>query len=202
MREEIKTVLSLFVITLLSGLLLGGVYGLTKEPIERANRAALYASYEELVPGGKDYAPDEAAAEAANAALSDQRFGSVTIDGIVKVLGKDQETLGYVVTVTSHEAYDGDLQLAAGYTEENGTLRSSGIGFLSISETVGLGLNAQNPEFKDQFVGKSTDALSVTKNGNAGEQEINALSGATITSRAVTNAVNAAGFAVSECVKR
>ena len=66
----------------------------------------------------------------------------------------------------------------------------SGMDFLSISETAGLGMNADSDDFKAQFVGKS-DEIGLSKN-NPAENEIQALTGATITSKAVTSAVNVA----------
>lgn len=197
MADNIKAAVTLFLITLVSGLLLGGVYVLTKEPIDRANNAALYAAYEALVPGGEDYETQEELAAQVNEELSDGRYGSVTINSIVKPVDAEGKALGYIVDVTSHEGYGGDIEITVGYTDQDGALTSTGISFLSISETAGLGMNAQNPEFKDQFIGKSTGELTVTKSGNPGDTEINAMSGATITSTAVTNAVDAANYAVS-----
>ena len=66
----------------------------------------------------------------------------------------------------------------------------AGMDFLSISETAGLGMNADSDDFKSQFVGKS-GVIGVNKNTST-DTEIQALTGATITSKAVTNAVNIA----------
>lgn len=66
----------------------------------------------------------------------------------------------------------------------------TGVELLEISETAGLGMNAQKESFRDQFQGLS-GSIGVAKSA-AGEGEITALTGATITSRAVTNAVNQA----------
>ena len=81
------------------------------------------------------------------------------------------------------------MKLSVGL-KEDGTI--TGIEFLEINDTPGLGLKAKEPAFKDQFTGKNAQSLSVTKSGNADDTQINAISGATITSRATTNAVNAA----------
>ena len=62
-------------------------------------------------------------------------------------------------------------------------------------------MNAQNPEFYGQYAGKDAQPLSVVKGGGAGDAEINAMSGATITSSAVTNAVNAATYFAVNCVQ-
>ena len=53
-------------------------------------------------------------------------------------------------------------------------------------------MKAEEPEFKDQFSEKAVTAFKVVKGGASAENEIDAISGATITTNAVTNAVNAA----------
>ena len=67
--------------------------------------------------------------------------------------------------------------------------------FLTINETAGLGMNAQNPEFTDQFIGK-TGPLTLVKDGASQENDILALSGATFTSVAVVNAMTAALYLI------
>ena len=95
---------------------------------------------------------------------------------------------GYVVTVTDKEGYGGDIQITVGVTKD-GTV--SGVSILSISETAGLGMRATEAKFQEQYVGKTTDKFYVSKDGGEGEP-IDAISGATITSRAFTGAVNTA----------
>ena len=99
------------------------------------------------------------------------------------------ETVGYVINVTSSEAYDGELQLSVGIATD-GTVK--GVEMLSISETAGLGMKADEAEFKDQFKDKQVERFSYTKSGETGDDKIDAISGATITTNAVTNAVNSA----------
>ena len=98
----------------------------------------------------------------------------------------DKNIVGYVFT-TSSKGYGGDIVTMVG-VKADGTI--SGMDFLSISETAGLGMNADTDNFKNQFVGKSGE-IGLNKNTPA-ENEIQALTGATITSKAVTNAVNIA----------
>ena len=97
--------------------------------------------------------------------------------------------VGYVVTVTTSEGYGGVIQVSIGIAVD-GTVK--GIEMLSISETAGLGMNADTPEFKAQYADVLTEEFVVTKTGATAENEIDAISGATITSNAVTNAVNSA----------
>ena len=86
------------------------------------------------------------------------------------------------------EGYGGDIRFSMG-VQNDGTL--NGISILSIGETAGLGMNADTPAFKDQFVGKQVEKLQYTKNGATQDDEINAISGATVTTNAMTNGVNA-----------
>ena len=84
--------------------------------------------------------------------------------------------------------YGGDINFSMGVSMD-GTV--TGVEMLSLSETAGLGMRAKDEEFKGQFAGKTVDQFVVTKNGASAENEIDAISGATFTSKAVTNGVNA-----------
>ena len=71
--------------------------------------------------------------------------------------------LGYVFNVTTSEGYGGDIQLAVG-VQSDGTL--NGFDALSISETAGLGMNATQDDFRNQFAGVKADQLEVVKDGS------------------------------------
>ena len=109
-------------------------------------------------------------------------------EDVVYCVGEDAngETVGYVFT-TAAKGYGGDVKIMVGVNAD-GTV--AGVQILSLSETPGLGMNATKPTFLEQFIGK-TLGISVTKNEPA-DNEIKALTGATITSNAVTTAVNEA----------
>lgn len=96
------------------------------------------------------------------------------------------DTIGYVFK-TSAKGYGGDIDLMVGIDTSG---KVTGVSILSISETAGLGMNAKNESFINQYTGKS-GTIGVSKNG-ASDTEIQALTGATITSKAVTSAVNTA----------
>ena len=72
----------------------------------------------------------------------------------------------------------------------------TGLEILSHAETPGLGANAVKPDFKDRFIGKSGE-LTVDKTSNEG-QNVQAITAATITSKAVVSAVNAITAAYGE----
>lgn len=130
--------------------------------------------------------------------LDENGFEAQEIDKMVKAIGADGSQLGFVVTVTTSEGYGGDIQFTMGVSED-GTL--NGISILSIGETPGLGMKADTEEFKSQFVGKNAEVLRYTKTGAAADDEIDALSGATITTNAMTNGVNAGLCAFREAMK-
>lgn len=101
-------------------------------------------------------------------------------------LSDSGEVLGYVFQ-TAAKGYGGDIVVMVGVLSD-GTV--AGVSILSISETAGLGMNAKNASFLQQFVGKS-GTIGVQKNGSS-DTEIQALTGATITSKAMASAVNQA----------
>lgn len=101
-------------------------------------------------------------------------------------LSDSGETVGYVFQ-TSAKGYGGDISVMVG-VHTDGTV--AGVSILSISETAGLGMNAKNESFLQQFLGKS-GTIGVQKNGSS-DTEIQALTGATITSKAMASAVNQA----------
>ncbi|MDO4475629.1 MAG: FMN-binding protein [Lachnospiraceae bacterium] len=94
------------------------------------------------------------------------------------------------MSVTSADAFDGTLTVSVGIDTE-GTVTA--IAFTELNETAGMGMNADKPEFKEQFNGRKADEFILDKGGNASaENEINSVTGASRTSGAVVNAVNTA----------
>lgn len=191
--ESIKNTISLMLITLIAGLLLGAVYEITKEPIRKENQKAKEEAYK-AVFADADAFEDVKIDEDKVAKALDEKGLDATINEAMKVLDKSRQQIGYVLTVTDHEGYGGDIQFAMG-VQSDGTL--NGISFLSISETAGLGMKAKEDAFRKQFEGKKTDQIVYTKNGAKADNEIDALSGATITTNAVTNGVNAGLYFIS-----
>ena len=115
------------------------------------------------------------------------KFNDKTIDEIMVAEDASGETLGYAFTVTDSEGYGGDIQFAMG-VQNDGTL--NGISILSISETAGLGMKATTDSFKDQFKNKNVEKFTYTKTGSTSDDQIDAISGATITTNAMTNRIH------------
>jgi len=186
----IKDALVLTAITLISGLLLGAVYGMTKDTIAEAIKEKTNAAYK-VVLDAADYDADslKESLEKANAEgkiAADN--GKATLTEAIVAKDQSGNPVGYVLK-GSAAGYGGADVVVVGVSSD---LKVKGISFPeTLPETAGLGQKATLPEFYEQFKGKGTK-LSVKKGGGAGENEIDAISGATITSTAVTNVVNAA----------
>ena len=188
MKGMIKDALILFAITLIAGLMLGVVNDITKEPIAQQEQKAKNEACQNVFAEADSFEAQELADSAQiEQALTDAGISGADIDELMEAKDASGALLGYVITVTDHEGYGGDIQFSMGITNE-GTL--NGISLLSISETAGLGMRAGEvlvPQFADKNVSKFT----YTKTGATADSEIDAISGATITTNAVVNGVNA-----------
>ncbi len=131
--------------------------------------------------------------DARKTVLSDaEKFEEKKSGDISYVVGldKDGKEIGMVFTKTT-KSYGGDIIVMTGISTKG---EITGIDILQINDTPGLGMNADKPDFKNRFLGMD-DIITVKKppnSANAENNEIDAISGATISSKAVTDAVNAA----------
>ena len=182
MNKIVKNTLILTLITVIAGVLLGAVYEVTKTPIaqETAKKEAWQAVFSDVKLD--DFKAEDVDQKAADKAVKDMGVNA-TIDEVCTA-----GDAGYVITTTDKDGFGGNIQITVGI-KKDGTI--NGVSILSISETAGLGMKATEPSFYNQYVNKQAAKFVVSKDGGDGEQ-IDALSGATITSRAVTGAVNAA----------
>lgn len=196
----IRDAFLLFIITLIAGFCLGAVHEITLEPIAQAQLASATATYQEVYPEAASFeTTDEltAAVAAAPEALAGQDFGNVSVDAAQEALDGSGNVIGYLINATSNDGYNGTIQISVGITNE-GAL--TGIGGLTLAETPGLGMKADEPDFKGQFTGKTADIFEVTKTAPSADNQIQAISGATFTSSAVTGAANAAVYFVQNCI--
>ncbi len=186
----------LFAITLVAGFLLAFVHELTKEPIrlqeEKAVQeacASVFASADHFEQLQYTFLETPLAAE-----LAENGVKPGAIYGALDAAGN---TLGYVIETTSTRGYGGNIVIYTSVTVDN---TINGISFLEISETPTLGLEAE-PVLGPQFVGKEAAQFTYTKTGSASESEIDAISGATVTTEAVVNAVNGAVKIAAELMR-
>ena len=188
----VKDAIILFAITLISGLVLGFVYDITKAPIAAAAKAAKNEAYAVVFPEAKDFEENEAdTAKIAETAdeIAGKGFGHSNIDEVVTAKDESGNNIGRVITSTSKDGYNGTVQISVGI-KSDGTV--VGITFLTLEETPGLGMRAAEESFYGQYANKNTKEFKLVKGAAGADDEISAISGSTITSSAVTNAVNAA----------
>lgn len=187
----IHDTICLFIITLVSGVLLGAVYMITKQPIADAEEKAKKEAYAAVYPDAGFSSDDEIdkkleafQADLAAGTTKTESGGDLSDVVISEVMVADKG--GYVVTV-SGKGYGGAVKMALAI---DGDGKIIGIQITDCTnETPGLGQNSSNEEWNSQYKDKTTaDEVKVDKDGG----DISAISGATITSRAVTRAVNGA----------
>ena len=192
MNEQIKNMLKdaliLLVITVIAGLALGVVYEVTKAPIANQEVKAKNEACAEVFADAASFEAYDVDAQNARKVLDEAGLTEQDIDEVMTALDASGNQLGYVLTVTTHEGYGGDITFSMGM-KDDGTL--NGISILSISETAGLGMKANTDDFKNQWKDKKVDQFEYTKSGATADNQIDAISGATITTNAVTNGVNA-----------
>lgn len=166
-KDILKPALILFVICLVVTALLAGTNLLTKDKI--AEQSALEAEQSRKVVLSDADSFEEA-------------------DGYY--IGKaNNETVGYVFQ-TEAKGYGGAVKVMTGISTDG---QITGVVILEHSETPGLGANAEKASFTDQFKqAVPENGITLVKNKAPSDGEIEAMTGASITSRAVTNAVNEA----------
>ncbi len=187
MKSVLKDAAVLFAITLIAGAVLGFVYDLTKAPIEEQEAQAKSEACQEVFADAVSFEAVEADETEMTAVVAQGGYTASSVNEVMKAEDASGNVLGYVLTVTSHEGYGGDIQFSMGIRGD-GTL--NGIAILSISETAGLGMRAEEV-LKPQFENKKVSQFTYTKTGAVSDDEIDAISSATITTNAVTNTVNA-----------
>lgn len=192
MKSMLKDAAILFAITIIAGVLLGGVFQITKDPIAKQEEAAKQAACNEVFATADSFEAFVGFDDIVAHAIISADYPNQDINDILVAKDSAGNDLGYVLTVTTHEGYGGDIQFMMGVTNE-GVL--NGISLLSISETAGLGMQA-GEVLVPQFANKDVTKFTYTKNGSTSDSEIDAISGATITTNAVVNGVDAGLFYV------
>ena len=173
-KKIISLGITLFIVTAVTGIILGVVHDITLEPIRATQEKLKAEALRGALPEAEDFRTLELA-DGADAIIKDVQEG---ISG--------GNAVGYCVTVAPR-GYAGPIELVAGITKE-GNLRA--IRIMNQSETPGLGSKSALPNFYEQF--KDAARITVVKTAPSAPGEIQAISGATITSDAVANGANAA----------
>lgn len=189
-KKILKDALALFVITLIAGVALGYVYEITKGPIEASKLASKEKAYLTVYPEASSFQTHEnleKLLEEFPSLIQQEGYKNVVIEEAYHAIGNDGEVMGIVTMITTGEGYSGDITITLGINNDK---MVTGIEILSMSETAGLGMKAKDDDFKNQYKDKIVDRFMVTKSDAVNQDEIDAISGATVTSDAVTMAVN------------
>lgn len=175
-------------ITLVVALALGAVNAVTEGPIAEQNAQKIKDSLENVMPGAESEQID--VPEGTTVTTETKNATSVTILSAYKMT-KDGADAGYCVEV-GPTGFGGAVDTMVGIDSDGNV---TGISVISASsETPGLGARSTEPEFQAQFAGQVGTEVAVTKDGGS----IDALTGATITSRAVSEGVVAAAQFAAE----
>lgn len=185
-KKILKDTMVLFVITIVSGLLLGLAYEITNPIIVARKEKEKQASYMGVFTDAAGMTTREDLIEEAGEVLANAGIAEKITD-VMEVKDASGAVIGYAMSISTN-GFKGEIVIAYGYAVDGTTI---GIEILTSSETSGLGSKASEPEFKGQYAGKLVDSFSVVKNAASADNEISAISGATRTSDAVTRAVNA-----------
>lgn len=200
-KAIIKDTIIITLITLIAGFSLGFAHEVTAEAIAKQKELEKLNALKNVFPAASDFnlAFDDSEALSEEAAALQQEYNKVIADAgytsNIKLFGeamKDGQKVGHVMNVISAEGYGGDIIVSVGLDLEG---RITGVYILSLSETPGLGMNATSPDFLSQFSDKNVEAFHSVKMSKAeltADEQIAAISGATITTNAVVNLVNSA----------
>lgn len=187
-KRIVHDALILTAFNLVLGFVLGLVYDVTKGPIKEAEDKAKQEAFSQVFEDASKFEALEFDKDAANKLATDNGF-SDTFDDIQTAFDANGEVAGYVITVTAKDGSQGSITFSVGIRND-GTV--NGYSITKISETPGLGMKATEESFYSQFQNKLVEAFTVVKSAPAADNEIEAITGSTITSKAIANGCNAA----------
>ena len=185
-----KNIIVLFVVALISVAILAVLNQVTMEPIAAAEEEARQAAYMKVYEADR-FEDVENLEELLTAYELPSPDAGVTVNAALEAYKGDAQ-VGYVYDVTSPNGYGGDVRVALGITNEGEITNFTVIS--AANETPGLGARSTEEEFQSEFAGLSALApVAFSKTGaNRDNNEFDAISGATITTTAVQQAVNEA----------
>ena len=163
MKKILGLVLSLTIISGVCAAVLAYVDSITKDPIAQMRVQQEQAAVKAVLPSG--------ATEV------------VEGNGFFVGMNEKNDIIGYAAKGKDGGGYGGDIELMVGFRPDKKTVVCYKT--LAAAETPGLGMKLKTPEFAGQFAGKDGSSLKVRKDGG----EIEAITSATITSRAVCRAI-------------
>ncbi len=190
MRDYIKLTGILFIICAVAAASLGYTNAITYDKIQEQLVIAGNEAKKAVLPGADTF--EEIEDSAFSAIQSNSKYNYIEEIYAAKAGGN---IIGYTVKAVP-KGYGGSMDIIVG-VDIDGSLQGVRVG--NNSETPGLGKKAETPKFQEQYIGKTWEgSIDVIKNGTPKDNEIAAISGATVTSGAVTDGVNQALQAVKE----
>lgn len=193
----LKDTMIITIITIVAGGLLGFAYAATKAPIAYQNELAKQNAFRQVFKEAKSFelTIDDSLPMSDEQLKEQEKYNKIISDAgytsIVKAFGKavdeSGEPMGYVMNIMGNEGYGGEIVLTVGIDNEG---KMNGYSVLSINETPGLGMKAKEEFFYSQFEDKKVDSFKYVKTKATSDNEIEAISGATITTNAVVNIVD------------
>ena len=200
MRKEetslVHDIVIITIITLIAGLLLGVIHSITAGPIAAQEEKTRIRTQKAVFPAASSFKVVEGIAddEVLIEKVADTGLTKTEVCAVDIAYDEAGDKLGYVVTSLNKEGYGGEIKIMTGIDTTGEELSINGIAFLTLAETAEMGMKADLPEFKDQFVDlvPGDDMIVYTKIGKSAPNEIDAISGSTITTSSVMKAANAA----------
>jgi len=171
----INMVITLLVIAAVSAGVLGGIYVLTKEPIAIAKKKKQEKAIKMVLPEFDKLVSKKVPDARGNDSL------------LFTYASKNGKTIGVAVNTYSDKGFGGFVYLMVGFLPD-GTINNTAV--LAHVETPGLGTKMNSPEFKDQFMGKNPATFTLKVKKDKGD--VDAITAATISSRAFCDAVDRA----------
>lgn len=190
-----RNTMVLVIMTLILGVILGSVHYITEKPIAAQEKKQHDEALIAVMPDDLKDATFETVDLSKDGldqkikdAIADEGLTAETVDEISVAKDSSGNEAGYVFSITTTEGYGGEIQFVLGVDTEGAI---TGISFLSISETAGLGMRWSQEPYISRFDGKKADKITLVKTETDKDDEVEAISGSTITSTAITNGVNA-----------
>lgn len=203
-KSIIKDAFILFAITLIAGLALGFTNEVTKDAIANQGISANLAAYEVAYPLAEGFSYESSLTKVVEESVETFKglrddYGLIVVNEILEAQDASKAVIGNIISIVSKDGYGGNITLAVGIDLEGTIL---GVEVVEHSETSGLGSKVEEDPFKSQYLNKNVDSFVVTKTGATADNEIDSVSGATISSDAVNNAVNAAIYIAKNLINQ
>ena len=188
----------LFAISAIAACCLALTNYVTAPVIAELNLETNKVARQEVLPEATDFE----AVSSENLAKIGKEIGLENPEELIEAyVGKNgSDIVGFTVKTGPTSGYSGEILVLTGISAES---KVTGITIIKHSETPGLGALVTEPEFREQYMGLSAlEKITVVKTDPEPEHnEVQAITGATITSKAVTEGVNLSNLVYQNLLK-